>query len=61
MKKVFLLLFAALLLASAAGAQDMYTPASETGAQAGTDIHSTTPERRHHRKHKKHHHRVNPN
>ena len=61
MKKVFLLLFAALLTASVAGAQDMPATSSETTAQAGTDIHSTTPQRRHHRRHKKHHHRVNPN
>lgn len=60
MKKVFLLLFAALLLASAAGAQEMPATSSEPTAQAGTDINSTTPQHRH-RKHKKHHHRVNPN
>jgi len=55
MKRVFLLLFAVLFVALAAGAQGM--SASPGSAQGGTAINSTTTtHRRHHRKHHKHHH-----
>jgi hypothetical protein len=59
MKKVFLLLFAALFVALAAGAQGMPASPSDTSAQAGTGVNSTTTNRHHHRKHHKHHHRTN--
>ena len=56
MKKLFLLLFAALIVAPAAGAQDMPSPLSTTSVQS--DSISTSTERRHHRRHRKHHHRA---
>ncbi|MFI5089246.1 MAG: hypothetical protein ACHP7P_04220 [Terriglobales bacterium] len=56
MKKLFLLLFAALLVAPAAGAQAMPSLPSTISAQS--DSISTSTERRHHHRHRKHHHRA---
>ena len=53
MKKFFLFLFVALLMAPAAGAQDTLSSSDTVSAQSGTL--NTTTERRH-RKHRKHHH-----
>ena len=53
MKKFFLFLFVALLMAPAAGAQDTPSSSDTISAQSGTI--NTTTERRH-RKHRKHHH-----
>ena len=58
MKKVFWLLFAALLVAPAAGAQVMPSSPSTTSVQS--DTISTSTNRRHHRRHRKHHRAVNP-
>jgi hypothetical protein len=56
MKKVFLLLFAALLLALSAWAQGMPSSPDTTTAQARTGATRSTAHRRHHRKHRKHRH-----
>ena len=57
MKKLFLLLFAALLVAPAAGAQAIPSPLSTTSMQS--DSISTSTQRRHHRRHKHHHRAIN--